>query len=229
MPDYIVYKHVCPNGKVYVGITSQRDPNRRWQNGVGYKSQRLFYRAIEKYGWEKIEHIVISSGLTKEAAEEMEIDLIKKYKSNDHSCGYNVDNGGNACGSHSEETKRKIGDAQRGAKNHQFGKPSWNRGRKSTPEAIEKNRISHLGQSAPNKGKKMTEEQKRKLRSIKKSPEWCRNISKAKSREVMCVDTGVVYQSTKAAGEALGINRGSIANVCNGLRKKAGGLQWRYT
>ena len=60
-----VYKHKAPNEKIYIGITSQ-DPERRWQNGYGYATQQLFWRAIQKYGWENIQHEILEENLTKE-------------------------------------------------------------------------------------------------------------------------------------------------------------------
>lgn len=44
---FIVYKHTSPNGKIYIGITSQV-PNHRWRNGNGYKTNPYFTRAIKK-------------------------------------------------------------------------------------------------------------------------------------------------------------------------------------
>lgn len=44
MGDYTVYMHVFPNGKKYVGITSQ-DVSRRWRDGKGYEGQ-VVYGAI---------------------------------------------------------------------------------------------------------------------------------------------------------------------------------------
>ena len=78
---YIVYMHTCPNGKKYIGITSQA-PERRWQKGKGYAygSNPYFYNAIEKYGWENIKHEILFRDLTKEEAEQKEIELIKEYK-----------------------------------------------------------------------------------------------------------------------------------------------------
>lgn len=225
MSSYIVYMHITPSQKVYVGITSQPDPNRRWQNGMGYRSQRLFYRAIKKYGWENIQHIVLKSGLTKEQAEQCEIDLIKHYNSTDSAFGYNCENGGNCAGTHSEETKRKISQAQLGEKNHCYGKPSPLKGRKHTQEQIEKNRLSHLGQIPSNKGMRMSEAQKAKLRKPKTEAHK-KKLSELKSVPVICIETGEIFSSGKEAGEAKGISRGSIAHVVKGNRKTAGGLHW---
>ena len=80
--NYTVYMHVSPNGKVYIGITSLK-PKYRWENGRGYKGNEYFYRAIKKYEWNNFEHIIIENNLTKEQAENMEIELIAKYRSND--------------------------------------------------------------------------------------------------------------------------------------------------
>ena len=130
MSSYTVYKHTFPNGKVYIGMTSQKDLNRRWGNGSGYKTQRRMARAINKYGWENVKHEIISCGLCKNDAEKLEIAKIKEYNSTDIRHGYNTDNGGNCTGTHSEETKKKISLAQMGEKNHAFGKPSKLKGKK---------------------------------------------------------------------------------------------------
>ena len=40
--NFCVYKHTCPNGKVYIGITCQ-NPIKRWKGGSGYKNNKHFY------------------------------------------------------------------------------------------------------------------------------------------------------------------------------------------
>ena len=50
----------------YFGATSQ-NVERRWRNGVGYKTTSL-QPYIEKYGWENIQHIVLFRDQTKEDA-----------------------------------------------------------------------------------------------------------------------------------------------------------------
>jgi hypothetical protein len=95
---WCIYKHTNKvNGRVYIGQTCQT-PERRWQNGDGYQLQEVFYRAIQKYGWDSFTHEVIEDGIeTAESADERERYYINLY----HSCihdplcnGYNMTYGG---------------------------------------------------------------------------------------------------------------------------------------
>ena len=89
---FTIYLHRCPNGKCYVGMTSQK-PTARWRNGQGYKKQSDFYNAINLYGWNNIEHIILEEGLLKEDACESEKNNIKKYNCI-YPNGYNIAIGG---------------------------------------------------------------------------------------------------------------------------------------
>lgn len=46
--------------------------------------------------------------------------------------------------------------------------------------------------------------------------------------KVLCVETGAVYDSIKAAAEAYGIDAKWIYNVCKGFNKTTAGMHWRY-
>jgi len=88
-----VYVHTNKiNNKRYVGITSKK-PEDRWQNGFGYSGQ-VFYKAIQKYGWDNFDHEIIASNLTREEAENFERILILKLDSLVKHNGYNVAIGG---------------------------------------------------------------------------------------------------------------------------------------
>lgn len=112
---YCVYMHTNKiNGKKYVGITS-KEPKKRWHGGSGYKNNKHFYQAIQKYGWNSFEHEVVSSGLTAEEAGEMEKFLIKQYKTTDSEYGYNICAGGQL-NILPESSYKKISEANRGRK-----------------------------------------------------------------------------------------------------------------
>ena len=105
---YKVYKHVFPNGKVYVGITS-RSLNERWLYGHGY-GDTLMGRAVQKYGWDNIKHYVLRGDFTEDEAKAKEKELIAKYHSNQYEFGYNLTEGGDGSPGykHTEKAKEKM-------------------------------------------------------------------------------------------------------------------------
>ena len=102
-----VYAHINKiNNKKYVGIT-QQTCKKRWMNGKGYKTCPKFYKAINKYGWDSFEHIVLKENLTEEQAKQFEIYFIDLYKSNDRKFGYNLTRGGQGRLKYSNDKERK--------------------------------------------------------------------------------------------------------------------------
>ena len=47
------------------------------------------------------------------------------------------------------------------------------------------------------------------------------------NKPVMCIETGVIYNSMREAERQTGINNASISSVCKGKCKKAGGYRWK--
>ena len=96
MSNYTVYKHTVPNGKVYIGITTQ-NPEKRWNKGNGYRYNKSFFSDIIKYGWYNIKHEILFENLSRTKAEKIEKELIEKYNSYHPYFGYNSDTGGLGC------------------------------------------------------------------------------------------------------------------------------------
>jgi group I intron endonuclease len=130
--NYIVYMHTVPNGRRYIGITHQ-EPERRWRGGMHYNYNKRFFLVIVKYGWDNIKHEILYKNLSEEEAIQKEMELIAKYKTNQEEYGYNMTTGGkgapnctksietreklskaNKGKKHTEEAKRKIGEAHKG-------------------------------------------------------------------------------------------------------------------
>lgn len=189
---YKVYMHIFPNGKRYIGLTCTTTWS-RWSGGHGYKVQPLMWKAIQKYGWKNIEHIIVKDNLSKEEAELLEIELIKEYKTTDRSYGYNISNGGFSNGKHSDETKRKMSISRSGAGNSQYGKP-------------------------------LTEEHKEKIRATRKELGY----EPVNKKKILCIETGIIYESTAEATRQTGISNSLIRGVCYGKKKSAGGFHWQY-
>lgn len=247
-PVYTVYKHTLSkyvsgkdNNMVYIGITSKENANDRWLNGAGYKNQAHFYNAIKKYGWDNFDHDILFNGLTKEEAEQKEIELIAKYNSANRLYGYNRTNGGNCIGTMLQETKDKISKANMG---NQYGI-----GHKVSKEARRKISERLMG-NTNGKGQKLSPEKIRALADARNNEETRRKMSEAQmgkkhseetkgklseshkglgAKSVVCIETGVVYNSIKDALKWAGIKKsGSISACCKGTVHTAGGYHWCY-
>lgn len=120
---WCVYIHINKiNTKKYIGIT--KNISSRWgYKGKGYKKYNpVFYRAIEKYGWDNFEHKVLFRNLTQQEAKEKEKFLIKYYNSciDFINCnGYNMTLGGDE---HSTGQNIKISKKHTGKGNPMYGK-----------------------------------------------------------------------------------------------------------
>lgn len=171
---YCVYIHINKiNGKKYIGQTiNGKNPNKRWDNGNGYKSSSIFWKAIQKYGWDNFEHDVVASNLTKEEADNFEKLLIKKLDTTNSDNGYNIEPGGSSNKAMSEHTKNKLRELRIGEKNPMYGVrlTKENNGMYGKCHSDEtKNKISNAirGEKNYNYGKKMSNEQKQKISNSK--------------------------------------------------------------
>lgn len=129
---YIVYIHISPSEKKYIGVTSQ-NPIRRWNNGHGYKTNPHFWNAIQKYNWDNFEHIIYKENLSQEEASLLEKTLIEENKTYLYEYGYNQDLGGIKNKEVSDETKKKLSEnhADFSGSNHPFyGKTSYRRNKR---------------------------------------------------------------------------------------------------
>ena len=114
MITYSVYAHKHKDsGKTYIGITLQ-NPKDRWENRMAYTKTSHFGRAIAKYGWDAFEHVIIVSGVSEEAAKEIERSLIATFELTNPDKGYNEAAGGGGGGflghHHTKDARRRISE-----------------------------------------------------------------------------------------------------------------------
>lgn len=217
---YTVYQHKNKiNGKIYIGITSQKPEDRWGSQGCNYKSSPHFYSAIQKYGWNNFEHNILFTGLTKEQACLKEQELIKEYDLMNREFGYNSTSGGDIFVMN-EETKQKISQAMIGNQNA-LGHPCSEEKKKKIRDA--------------QKGRKFTEEHKQKLSEAAKNrhvpcSEEKKQILKEKShkKSVYCEELDKIFESVQECSRQLGIPATNISKLCNGRGKTLKGYHLRY-
>lgn len=211
---YCVYAHINKiNGKIYIGQTCQ-SLNRRWRDGEGYKSCTLFYRAIEKYGWDNFDHEIIASNLTLDEANRFEELLIDKLDTMNPKTGYNLRSGGNN-GIFSEEVIQKRIGVYSGENSAWYGKHHTNE--------------TKMKMSKAQMGKIFSVDHKRK---ISENHADVKGKKHPRARKVAQYDKQGnlirVWDYAKEAMKELGISNSSISECCHGKLKSAGGFIWRY-
>lgn len=222
----------------------------------GEYTQPLIAKAILKYGWENVEHEIIFDKLSKEDAEKIEIELISKYQSNKSEFGYNTENGGCSVGKMSEKTKQKLKELCKGWHHSDdakkiIGEKSIGRNSKLV-RCIETNQIYCSQEDASEKigisigmismacnGKRKTaggfhwefvnheDINKREISNETREKMIAANKTK-NNKKVICIETGIVYESMMQAEREIGISMKSISNCCRGKSKTAGGYHWEF-
>lgn len=229
---YCVYMHTTPNGKVYIGITSQK-PKERFGRGSGYWHNEHFLRAISLYGWDNIKHDILKTGLTREQAIIEEKNLISAYDSTNYEKGYNMMTGGDGLGTHTRETKeylRKINLGKKWTDEQKEAQRKRSLGHTLPEESKEKLREKRIGDKNPFYGKKHTEESKRRIKENASRPIGGKSVN-AKGVIQYDIDGNKIkeYGAISTAGKENHLpNPYNITACCRGKLKTAYGYIWRY-
>lgn len=206
MKKYIIYLHRNKiNNKCYVGQTCQK-PEQRWgRNGQNYREQPYFYRAIEKYGWDNFEHIILETDINEDRVDERECFWASYY----HALapeGYTLhvgkyvtkDTSDLLRKTYSEAALERWEDPQYREKIKQGRKKMW----QDASDSCKQKMLANLDRTGAG--------------------------GKARSKQVECIETKMIYASTREAERLTGINHCNISQACNGKRKTAGKFHWRY-
>lgn len=232
---YCVYKHTCPNGKVYIGITGCT-PEVRWQGGYGYKENGRFFKDILDYGWRNIKHEILFDGLTKEKALEIESAQIAMHNSMLPQYGYNL-----SCTDMSAHNRAvnqystdgflicthasvKLAAQSVNTTSDNISRACYNNGvsrgflwkfAEDNSELIVPNSLSRR---IHKRHRSRTDVQGRQIAQYTKTGELV-----------------AIYNSAKEAHEKTKINQGDICSCCKGqkgskgrLKHTAGGFIWKY-
>lgn len=223
--NYKVYMHKNQiNGKVYIGQTS-KSLNRRWGNGKCYATCPYFNHAIEKYGWDNFDHLLLNDNLSKDEADELEKYYIQKYESYNPEHGYNISLGGSGLSG-----AIKYKDIYKYTLDGYFVKYY-----KDIAEILKENpnydgsaiRDAYNEKYAQAYGFQWRKYYKEKVEDVK---EHKANIGRTKI--VYQYDLNGVflrqYNDVKDASESTGFARSGISKACNGHQQIFEGFQWSF-
>lgn len=114
---YWIYKITnLVNGKIYIGKTKNIKRRLSQHFHEESSSDSLIKRAIKEFGENNFKIEIIKENLDSKEAKRLEEEYILLHNSHNRDKGYNIKIGEK----HTEETKRHIGQAQIGEKNHMY-------------------------------------------------------------------------------------------------------------
>ena len=189
-----IYKITNPGGKSYIGLS--REIEVRWNSYKNMQFQSInnkFRESLEEYGYEnhtfeileEVKLVKDTYGKNTALLRKRERYWIKKLDTFNN--GLNSNGGGSGCNAHTAESKAKIGKANSKPKPEGFGdnrsKDFYTEEWKKKISENSRGKSRNKGRVSPNKGKVMSDEQKRKISEANKgrvmSDEQKRKISEA--------------------------------------------------
>ena len=193
-----VYKITCiPSAKSYIGISIHEPEKRRIRAHLSGKGNRYIANAVKKYGKDAFTYEILEENVFPQLLPDLEIAYIKKFNTVKPN-GFNLTYGGEQNKKPSDETRRKMSEAQKGKKRSPHsaetrrkiseshkgkprskehsenisralkGKPSWHKGKKRSKETCEKIGRASKGRVPANKGKPRTEQERENISSAVK-------------------------------------------------------------
>lgn len=203
MVVYLVKNNV--DGKVYIGQTVEKKPERRWQNHLSaIKSKthtnKHLSNAVLKYGENNFSFLVLDNALSQESLDKLEEHYINSYNSLDREHGYNLRVGGRT-GSLSEETKKILSLQRKGVKLND-----------RHSENIRKSLLGHTRTKGVKWSKEAVEKRKK---------QFCRFIYTITS------PSGEIYtrENINMLSEEFGLDKGAACRVANGKLSQTKGYK----
>lgn len=217
------------NHKTYVG-QAQNFYRRMMEYVKGNEDKRLIGRAINKYGLDNFEIIILEKNLPFDKLSEREKYWIKQYNSCiyfENGWGYNATEGGEGSVGfkHTNETKKKLSEL-----------------RKKSGIPIVCVETGVVYKNAVDATKAMGGKSFSNIRACLHGDvitafgyHWKylgdNNWQPRKNhcnKAVVCIETNNVYESIREASRQTGINKCSIAECCRGTQQTAGGFHWKF-
>lgn len=253
----VIYKLTSPNGKIYIGQTINFKKRFRKYKCGAFNGQIKLWNNCQKYNWNPIDYVYIIETCLIDELDDREIYWIDKYDSYLNGLNCNLGGKTRKGFKHSEETKEKLRGYKHTDESKEKIR-LVNIGRIVSEETKEKLRLSNTGrkhseetinkikETKKNNPYRMTEEDRlkvsianignTKMLGKNHSDETKLKISETKkgisnlhlSIKIICVNSGVIYESQVDAANELGLRQASISRVCTKVRKTYKGLVFMF-
>lgn len=220
------------NGKMYIGQTTQDPLERYGQHKSDAKRRPIgrLHKAINKYKPENFSFEILEicelSNLS-----EREIYYIALYDSYNKNVGYNMSTGGEngriGVAPWNKGLTKETSPLIKKMAEKMSGKGNWFYGKKHPPERIEHWRKSKSGELSHSWGKTRPDNAQRNANKVWTEEEKAK-ISRANSKPIRCIQTGIVYDSVKSCAKKLGLDSNTLHKIIRGKQKHRDGYTFEY-
>lgn len=243
MDIYIIKNSI--NEKVYIGKTKYNTLTRQYQHLKHLNNGQYIHNAMKKLGVENFQVETIETNI-----EDIEtLNEREKYWIAFYDCkppkGYNIQDGGDNSRIQDKEVQKEQAienpEQAEKIKKHfddirHLGVPAMLQDRKINPEKYkihDENAAKNLQKQREQNPDKVIESGKRVAQDFEKQKkehpdlekqriEKVIKANKKKSKKIICITTGEIFESMNEAERQTGISHGHISQVCNGKRNYAG-------
>lgn len=212
------------NNKSYIGKCSN-GLNRLIDHSKHFKLKsceyraKLLYRAIKKYGIDSFDFEILYVAKSDDDLDEKEKLLIEIYKTTNTKFGYNITDGGTGGNTWKNLKSKDLELAKKRLSKSQ--KKSWKNNherKKKSSETLKNIR------NDPIKSLKNREIASNRLKLLNKTDP---RFMESRKIKIVCLDTGVIYNSLKEAALDNDISSGSFIGMNIKLNKKTKGLTFK--
>lgn len=221
------------NGKIYIGLTSGQLKRRRNQhyyktNSDTKESRSDFHNALKNFKeqdfyWEVIEDNIPVENLP--TREKYWINYYNSYKN-----GYNMNSGG--ANGDNFRNWRENNSKEIVSLYARLGNQKMKEKLKQNPELEQKRKRNAKIGSIKYYNQHKEEVKQRSYETYLKHKETAnKNLieaNKKRSKKILCIETGIIYESASEAARQNNLSQGNISSVCRGERKTTGKMHWKY-
>jgi group I intron endonuclease len=220
-----IYKINCLiTNKIYIGYSSNMYLREKfYKNGGIIKSkQNSIKQSIIKYGWDN-HYFEIIEECSKDKLKTREKYWILFY--NSHKEGLNQNIGGGGPITHSDVTKQKISNSNKGNKNL-LGFKYTEEMKMKMKKPKSKEHIEKL--SKAKKNIPLSEEHKNKLLGKKRNDETIKKMIISHSFLIKCIETNKIFYGAEQVYKHMGISPTLVRKVCQEKIPKGKGYTFKY-
>lgn len=227
----LIYKVTnLQNKLIYIGLTStnlQLRKKRHYNDALSNKTNSDFHKALREFKKTDFLWEIIEDNIPIEQLGEREKYWIQYY--NSYHNGYNMNSGG-ANGDNFRNWRKNNPELV--SYYAKIGNQKMKEKLKQNPQ-LEQQRKENAKKGSINYYNTHKEEVKQKsyetyLKHKKTANKNLIEANKKRSKKVLCIETGIIYESAPVAAKENNLSQGNISSVCRGERKTCGKRHWQY-